>query len=390
MSYGNYIFAYKLNDMIPRSIEKQIVSRLETSNKIIVLYGARQVGKTTLVKSLLKRHFKKVLEINADQKKYQDILSSTDLNQLKRLVTGYNLLFIDEAQRIPNIGLNLKIIHDNIPNLKIVATGSSSFELANKINETLTGRTWTYTLFPISVLEWREIYNPFEIDEKLSEFLTYGMYPEIFSYENELDKMDYLKELINSFLYKDLLELSQIKNSGKIYDLLRMLAFQIGSPVSYSELGKKLGLSTDTVISYIDLLEKVFVIYRMPGFSKNLRKEITKNKKIYFFDVGVRNALIEDFTNPEKRPDIGHLWENFIISERIKRNSYLRAHLNSFFWRTYTGAELDYVEQGSGQLSGVEIKWGDKKVKAPKSWLENYPRADFRTINSKNYQDFVL
>ncbi len=390
MSNENYIFAYKLNDMIPRSIEKQIVSRLETSNKIIVLYGARQVGKTTLVKSLLKRHFKKVLEINADQKKYQDILSSIDLNQLKRLVTGYNLLFIDEAQRIPNIGLNLKIIHDNIPNLKIVATGSSSFELANKINETLTGRTWTYTLFPISVLEWREIYNPFEIDEKLSEFLTYGMYPEIFSYENELDKMDYLKELINSFLYKDLLELSQIKNSGKIYDLLRMLAFQIGSPVSYSELGKKLGLSTDTVISYIDLLEKVFVIYRMPGFSKNLRKEITKNKKIYFFDVGVRNALIEDFTNPEKRPDIGHLWENFIISERIKRNSYLRAHLNSFFWRTYTGAELDYVEQGAGQLSGVEIKWGDKIVKAPKSWLENYPRADFRTINSKNYQDFVL
>ena len=376
--------------MIPRNVEMQIVNRLKASNKIIVLYGARQVGKTTLIKSLLKRHFKKVLEIDADQKKYQDILSSTDLNQLKRLVTGYNLLFIDEAQRIPNIGINLKIIHDNIPNLKIIATGSSSFELANKINETLTGRTWTYTLFPISVLEWSEIYNPFEIDEKLSEFLTYGMYPEIFSYENELDKMDYLKELINSFLYKDLLELSQIKNAGKIYDLLRMLAFQIGSPVSYNELGKKLGLSTDTVISYIDLLEKVFVIYRMPGFSKNLRKEITKNKKIYFFDVGVRNALIEDFTNPEKRPDIGHLWENFIISERIKRNSYLRAHLNSFFWRTYTGAELDHVEQGAGQLSGVEIKWGDKNVKAPKSWLENYPGADFKTINSKNYQDFVL
>ena len=376
--------------MIPRSIETQIVSRIKASSKIIVLYGARQVGKTTLIKSLLNKHFKKVLEVNADQKKYQDILSSTDLNQLKRLVTGYNLLFIDEAQRIPNIGLNLKIIYDNIPNLRIVATGSSSFELANKISEPLTGRTWTYTLFPISILEWREIYNPFEIDEKLPEFLTYGMYPEIFNYKNELDKMDYLKELINSFLYKDLLELSQIKNSGKIYDLLRLLAFQIGSPVSYNELGKKLGLSTDTVISYIDLLEKVFVIYRMPGFSKNLRKEITKNKKIYFYDVGVRNALIEDFTHPDKRQDIGHLWENFIISERIKRNSYLRAHLNSFFWRTYTGAELDYVEQGAGQLFGVEIKWGNKIVKAPKSWLENYREASFRTVNSVNYQDFVL
>lgn len=376
--------------MIPRNIELQIVNRLLESNKIIVLYGARQVGKTTLIKSLVKTHYKKVLEVNADQQKYQDVLSSTDLNQLKRLVTGYNLLFIDEAQRIPNIGLNLKIIHDNIPDLKIIATGSSSFELANKISEPLTGRTWTYTLFPISILEWSKLINPFEIDEKLTEYLTFGMYPEIFSYKNELDKMDYLKELINSFLYKDLLELSQIKNSGKIYDLLRLLAFQIGSPVSYSELGKKLGLSTDTIISYIDLLEKVFVIYRMPGFSKNLRKEITKNKKIYFYDVGVRNALIEDFSMPDKRPDIGHIWENFIISERIKRNSYQRAHLNSFFWRTYTGAELDYVEQGSGKLSGFEIKWGNKMAKAPKSWLENYEEADFNTINIKNYQDFIL
>jgi len=376
--------------MIPRSIEKQIVERIKNTNKVIVLYGARQVGKTTLIKSLLKKQFKNILEVNADQKKYQDILSSTDLNQIKRLVTGYDLLFIDEAQRIPNIGLNLKIIHDNIPGLKIIATGSSSFELASKIDETLSGRIWTYTLFPISILEWRELHNPFEIDERLPEFLMYGMYPELFSYENELDKMDYLRNLINSYLYKDVLELSQIKNSGKIFDLLRLLAYQIGSPVSYNELGKKLGLSTDTVISYIDLLEKVFVIYRMPGFSKNLRKEITKNKKIYFYDVGVRNAIIENFTHPDIRPDIGHLWENFVISERIKRNNYLRAHLNSFFWRTYTGAELDYVEQGGGQLSGVEIKWGDKIVKAPKSWLENYLEADFKTINTKNYQDFVL
>jgi len=376
--------------MIPRNIEKQIISRISTSNKIIVLYGARQVGKTTLIKTLLKNKFKNVLEVNADQKRYQDVLSSTDLNQLTRLVAGYNLLFIDEAQRIPNIGLNLKIIHDNIPDLKIIATGSSSFELANKISEPLTGRTWTYILYPISILEWKELLNPFEIDEKLPEYLTYGMYPEIFSYQNELDKMDYLKELINSFLYKDLLELSQIKNSGKIYDLLRLLAFQIGSLVSYSELGKKLGLSTDTVISYIDLLEKVFVIYRMPGFSKNLSKEITKNKKIYFFDVGVRNALIEDFSLPDRRQNIGHLWENFIISERIKRNNYLRAHLNSFFWRTYTGAELDYVEQGSGKLSGVEIKWGNRLAKAPKTWLDAYKKADFKTINLQNYQDFVL
>lgn len=376
--------------MIPRTIDKQIIDRLDNSDKIIVLYGARQVGKTTLINSILKERKEKILSINADQIKYRDVLSSADLNQLKRLVAGYDLLFIDEAQRVSNIGLNLKILHDNLPWLKIIATGSSSFELANKISEPLTGRIWTYTLFPISVLEWKELLNPFEIDERVSEFITYGMYPEIFSYENEMDKMDYLKELIHSFLYKDLLDLSQIKNSGKIFDLLRLLAHQIGSTVSYNELGQKLGLSTDTVISYIDLLEKVFVIYRMPGFSKNLRKEITKNKKIFFYDLGVRNAILEDFTLPNKRPDIGHLWENFIISERLKRNDYLRAHLNSFFWRTYTGAELDYVEQGSGKLSGFEIKWGDRVSKVPKSWNENYPESEFQTINPGNYQDFIL
>ena len=376
--------------MIPRTIDKQIIDRLDNSDKIVVLYGARQVGKTTLINSILKNRTEKILSINADQVKYREVLSSADLNQLKRLVAGYELLFIDEAQRISNIGLNLKILHDNLPELKIIATGSSSFELANKISEPLTGRIWTYTLFPISVLEWKEFLNPFEIDERVSDFLTYGMYPEIFSYENELDKMDYLNELINSFLYKDLLELTQIKNSGKILDLLRLLAHQIGSPVSYNELGKKLGLSTDTVISYIDLLEKVFVVYRMPGFSKNLRKEITKNKKIYFYDVGVRNAILEDFTRPEKKPDVGHLWENFIIMERIKRNNYLRAHLNSFFWRTYTGAELDYVEQGSGKLYGFEIKWGDKMSKAPKTWVESYEEAEFKPINRKNFQEFVL
>jgi len=375
--------------MIFRSVEKQVIEKLEQTNKIIVLYGARQVGKTTLIKSVLNSRFGKVLEINADQTKYQQVLSSADLNQLKRVVAGYDLLFIDEAQRIPNIGLNLKILYDNIPELKIIATGSSSFELANKISEPLTGRTWTFTLFPISVLEWSESLNAFEIDQRLPEFLTFGTYPEIFSYSNDLDKMDYLKELSNSFLYKDLLELSQIKKSGKIYDLLRLLAYQIGSPVSYNELGRQLGLSTDTVISYIDLLEKVFIIFRLSGFSKNLRKEAIKNKKVYFNDIGVRNAIIEDFSPPETRPDKGALWENFIVTERIKRNNYLRHHVNPFYWRTYTGAELDYIEQGAGKLFGFEIKWGSKTAKVPKAWEENYPESSFDFINSTNYQEFV-
>ena len=374
--------------MIARNIENQIIERLANSEKIIILYGARQVGKTTLIKSILQNRSEKILEINADEKKYQEILSSQNLNQLQRLITGYELLFIDEAQRIPNIGLNLKIIHDNIPGLKIIATGSSSFELANKISEPLTGRTWTYSLFPISLLEWKEILNPFEMDQRVPEFLTFGMYPEVFSYKNDLDKMDYLEELINSFLYKDLLDLNQLKNSTKIFDLLKLLAFQIGSPISYSELGRQLGLSTDTVISYIDLLEKVFVVFRLSGFSKNLRKEVTKNKKVFFYDLGVRNAIIENFSKPEFRPDIGALWENFVIVERIKRNMYLRAHVNHYFWRTYTGAELDFVEQGNGKLSGFEIKWQNKTAKAPKTWIETYNESDFNFINLTNYQDF--
>ena len=376
--------------MIPRYIATNIIQRINQSDKIIVIYGARQVGKTTLIKTILKNDFGKVLEINADQLKYRDILSSADLTQIKRLVSGYDLLFIDEAQQVPDIGLNLKIIKDNVPDLKIIATGSSSFELANKSSESLTGRKWTFTLFPISLLELSDFKNPFELDSELTDFLTFGMYPEVFSYENRLDKMDYLKEIIESFFYKDVLTLSQIKNSGKIYELLQLLAYQIGSPVSYSELGRKLGLSTDTVISYIDLLEKVFVIYRLPGFSRNLRKEITKNKKVYFYDTGIRNAVIEDFSLPEKRPDIGALWENFIISERIKRNTYKRAHAKSYFWRTYTGAELDYIEESSGKLSGYEIKWKKKKAKVPNSWAENYENAHFNVINAENYQDFLL
>ena len=376
--------------MIPRYIAKTILQRLKQSKKIIILYGARQVGKTTLIKTILENDFGKVLEINADQYRYRDILSSADITQIRRLVSGYDLLFIDEAQQIPDIGLNLKIITDNMPELKIIATGSSSFDLANKISEPLTGRKWTFQLFPISVLELSTIKNPYEIDTSLPDFLNYGMYPEVFSFENRLDKMDYLKEISESFLYKDILILSQIKNSGKIYELLKLLAFQIGSPVSYSELGRKLGLSTDTVISYIDLLEKVFVIYRLPGFSRNLRKEITKNKKIYFYDTGIRNVIIEDFSPPEKRPDIGALWENFVITERLKSNFYKRAHVNAYFWRTYTGAELDYIEESSGKLTGVEVKWRKRKAKAPQSWLEHYKNADYRFVNSENYQSFLL
>ncbi len=378
------------HDLIHRELEQTLRDRLQTSRKILVIYGPRQVGKTTLINKVLEGYEGKILKIDADQQSYSDVLSSRDLGKLKLLVGGFDLLFIDEAQRIPDIGINLKILYDQVPNLKIIATGSSSFELANRISEPLTGRKWTFSLFPISISEWHHSHNWFELDIRLNEFLQFGMYPEVFSLPNAQEKMEYLTEISHSYLYKDMLELGAIKHSNKIRDLLRLLAHQIGSLVSFSELGRNLGMSTETVQSYVYLLQKTFVIFRLSGFRRNLRKEIVKNSKIYFTDLGIRNALIENFQPPEKRPDKGAMWENFLLIERIKSMAYRRRFANRYFWRTYTGAELDYVEETGGRLHGFEFKWGDKTVKAPKTWLETYPAADFQYVNRENYLDFIL
>ena len=376
--------------MIARILEKQIVDRLSSSNKIIVLYGSRQAGKTTLISGLLKKLPYKTLSVNADRQEFTDVLSSRNFGRLQRLVSGYELLFIDEAQRIQDIGINLKILHDELPDLKIIATGSSSFELANTMKEPLTGRTWTFTLFPIALLELNGSYNRFELDQKLDDFLLFGMYPEVFSFDNTLDKTQYLQELSSAYLYKDILELADIRNARAIYDLLRLLAYQIGSTVSMNELARQLGLSKETVTRYIDLLEKAFVVFRLSGFSRNLRKEIVKMDKIFFYDLGIRNAVIENFNELSRRRDVGQLWENFVIIERIKLMNYLRQYSNRYFWRTYTGAELDYVEEMRGQLNGIEIKWGKKVAKAPRTWLETYSEATFQSINRENYLDFIL
>lgn len=376
--------------MIKRQILSEITERVLSFNKIVIIYGARQVGKTTLAKELIESLPFKTLQINADELRYQTILSSRDLSQMQRLVEGYELVFIDEAQRIPDIGINLKILHDAMPELKVVVTGSSSFELANKTKEPLTGRTWTYELFPISVGELRNDLNPFELDEKLEELLLYGSYPDIFSLKNINDKTDYLRELSSSYLYKDILELSSIRHADKLSKLLQLLAFQIGSEVSLNELGNALEMSKETVASYIDLLEKSFVLFRLSGFSRNLRKEVSKMDKIYFYDLGVRNALIENFQPLHLRTDVGGLWENFLIIERYKRNHYGNQRANTYFWRTYTGAELDYVEETAGKINGFEFKFRKKKAKIPASWAENYPEAGFGVINKENYQDFIL
>jgi len=376
--------------MIARFLKNQIIERIQQSSKIVLIYGSRQVGKTTMVQGLLKELPYKTLVINADNRTFSDVLSSRDLDKLRRLVSGYELVFIDEAQRISDIGINLKIIHDQIPEVKIVATGSSSFELANIVREPLTGRTWTFTLFPISLGELKVSYNLFELDQRLEEFLLFGMYPEVFSYPGAVDKVEFLKELTGAYLYKDILELADIRHSRKVHDLLRLLAYQIGATVSLNELGRQLEMSKETVARYIDLLEKAFIVFRLPGFSRNLRKEVVKMDKVYFYDLGVRNAVIDNFNALNVRNDIGQMWENFLVAERMKHNAYRRHFSNRYFWRTYTGAELDYLEDSGGHLKGYEFKWAAKTAKAPPAWMETYPEASFQCINRENYSDFVL
>ncbi|MFO8129765.1 MAG: ATP-binding protein, partial [Bacteroidales bacterium] len=300
-----------------------------------------------------------------------------------------DILFIDEAQRIPDIGINLKIIHDNLPSVKILATGSSSFDLANKIKEPLTGRTSTHILYPIALSELAVHYNAFELQSKLEEYMIYGMYPVIFHHASGHSKEKYLRELTSAYLYKDVLELSSIKNNSKISSLLKMLALQIGSETSINELAINLKLSQETVASYIELLEKAFIIFRLGGFSRNLRKEVTKRNKIYFWDLGVRNCLVENFNGFGLRNDVGAMWENFIIAERLKHLEYTQNYLSSYFWRTYTGAEIDYVEEKGGALYAYEIKYKKARKSAPKTWVEQYG-DNYECITRDNFWEFVV
>ena len=350
------------------------------------------MGKTTLVKALLKKQTGKVLEINADRQLNLEVLSSRDFDKLKGLVSGYDLLFIDEAQRIPDIGINLKILHDSLPDLKIIITGSSSLDLANRVKEPLTGRTWTYKLFPIWIGEWKNFTgaNDYELSLKLVDWMRFGMYPEMLQLENHQDKRQYLEELTGAYLYKDILALAGIRYPEKLRQLLKLLAFQIGSLVSIHELAKNLQVNRDTVINYIDLLEKTFVIFRLSGFSRNLRKEVISMDKIYFYDLGLRNALIENFNPPDSRQDTGALWENFLLAERRKKIDYQGIYSNTYFWRTYSGAELDYVEERDGQLYGFEFKWKPSGKNAPATWLETYQNASFELVHKENFQAFVL
>lgn len=374
--------------MFIRQLHKPLLNDLLNSNKVIVLYGPRQAGKTTLSKAVVDETGLKSLMINADQLKYIDVLSSRDLAKLKSLVSGYELLFIDEGQRIPDIGINLKILHDEIPELKLLVTGSSSFLLSDKVSEALTGRKKVYTLLPISTSEMAEQFNPFELNDQLHNRLVFGSYPEILTLNNNADKAELLHEITTSYLYKDIIELESIRFPMKIRDLLKLLAHQIGSQVSLNELCTTIGLNRETVERYLFLLEQSFIIFRLPAFSRNARNEISKSQKFYFYDTGIRNCLIDNLKSIDNRSDTGSLWENFVIAERIKRQHNLRKTSKFYFWRTYNGTEIDLIEEIDGTPYPYEIKWNKPRTSAPKAWAEAYGDT-FKCVTLDNYLEFV-
>lgn len=359
--------------------------------KVLLIYGPRRVGKTTLLQNYLSTTKLRFKSDSGDNIQTQQILGSQDFSKILPYVEGYDLLAIDEAQNIPNIGIALKIIVDQVPNIRIIATGSSSFDLAGQVGEPLTGRKRTLILYPLAQNELLAQFNQFELRQKLEEFLIFGSYPEVMAASKRLEKIEVIHEITDSYLLKDILAFDRIKSSRVILNLIQLLAFQIGSQVSLNELATQVGADTKTIGRYLDLLEKSFVIIRLSGFSRNLRQEVTNKSKYYFFDNGIRNAVIAQFNPLEQRNDLGMLWENFLFSERMKQRSYSPIFANSFFWRTYDQKEIDLVEEREGKLYGYEFKWSSHKaIHPPKLWQQTYPQSEFMVINPDNYLDFLV
>jgi len=374
--------------MINRKIEKNIVENL-FKGKVIIIYGARQVGKTTLVKKIADDYKGQSSYFNCDLISVQDALSIPEANRIKNFLGDHNIIILDEAQRIKNIGLTLKILIDTYPELQIIATGSSSFDLANEINEPLTGRKIVFNLFPLSVEEIMGDNGFLYINSKLEKILRYGTYPDVFFSEDK-EAASKLEEIASSYLFKDILSFDKIKKSSIIVKLLQLLALQVGSEVSYNELATKLGINRITVEKYIDILEQCFILFRINSFSRNLRNEISKAIKIYFYDLGVRNILIKNLNPLDIRNDAGFLWENFCILERIKRNKYNNIFANYYFWRTYDQKEIDFIEERDGKLFAYEFKLNKEHSKAPSIFLETYKNSQYQTINRENYYKFLI
>ena len=375
--------------LIKRIIEDQVVNNL-VANKVILLLGPRRVGKTVLIKQVINRLEESYLLLNGEDFNTQELLSRRSVQHYKNLLGKAKVLIIDEAQKIPEIGNILKLMIDEIDGLKILVTGSSAFDIDKVTGEPLTGRKKTFYMFPTFETEYNQIESIITKPDHIKERLIFGNYPELIHLKDKEDKTDYLKEMVNSYLLKDILAYDNIRNSDKILKLLRLIAFQIGNEVSHQELGKQLGMSKNTVEKYLDLLSKVFVLHRLNGFSRNLRKEVTKSNKWYFYDNGLRNLIIANMNPIELRNDVGELWENYVISERIKFQKYTRLLVNNYFWRTYDQQEVDWVEERNGKLFGYEFKWNPKrKVKAPKAWLGTYKEAEFQVVNSENYLEWI-
>ncbi|HPH82590.1 MAG TPA: ATP-binding protein [Flavobacteriales bacterium] len=374
---------------IHRAIEESFRKALKP-NKVLLLLGARRTGKTWFLKNILPELGLPYLFLNGDDSLVQSTFQNRTVENYTRLVGNNKLLVIDEAHRIPEIGWCLKLMVDEIEGLHIIATGSSVFDLRNSTGEPLTGRKKDVYLFPFAQMEYSKYENVLETQARLPERLVYGNYPELVHLNSLEEKADYLRDMVSSYLLKDILEFEGIRNASKVSDLLRLIAFQPGKEVSLDELSRNLGISKNTVDRYLDLLQKVFVIQKLQGFSRNLRKEVTRHARYYFTDNGIRNALINNFNALPLRNDVGELWENYLMMERLKFQSYTNLHSLNYFWRTYQQQEIDWVEDRNGKLYAYECKWKDSgKVKIPSAWKDAYPESEFSVISPSNYLNWI-
>ena len=375
-------------NMIKREIESVIRKSL-ANHKAILLMGPRQVGKSTLVREMFGADAG-VKWFNGDDPSDRTALTDVSLSRLKLILGGSNSVIIDEAQKIPLIGDTIKLMTDQIPDIKIIATGSSSFELASNIGDSLTGRKREMRLFPVSFSEMVRYHGLVEEERSLTQRMIFGYYPEVLT--NPGGERDILKELTDSYLYKDILSLDNISKSERMVRLLQALALQIGSQVSFNELSRFVGLDAKTVEKYVEILEKCYIIFRMPSFARNLRNELKFSRKIYFYDLGVRNAVLGNFTPVElrTREEAGHMWENLVVSERLKRNAYACNDAKTYFWRTKQSREIDFIEEKDGKITAFECKYGNRSVKIPKDFAAAYPEATFNVITPKNLAEILI
>ena len=377
--------------MIPRFLDTTLGTAIQPG-KVLALYGPRRVGKTTLLKQYVATldPSRRCLFTTGEDMSLQQALASQSVETIKAFFGGYDLIVIDEAQAVSHLGRGLKLLVDWLPQAKVIASGSSSFQIADQLGEPLTGRKKTLTLYPISAAELVQHEGRLDFSGRLNDRLVFGMYPEVVTAGSNAERRELLVELRNDYLFRDVIAFEGIRNSDKIKKLVALISFQPGKEISLSDLAAGIGMSRQVVERYLDLLEKSFVVFRVGGFSRNLRSEITKSVRYYFYDNGMLNAVQNNFSAVGLRPDIGALWENWLVAERVKRNAYARRAVGSYFWRTYAQQEIDWVEESDGKLEAFEFKWGDKTPKAPKSWRDAYPDADYTVVNRDNFWDFVL